>query len=212
MWPLCIHCQKASWRLLCANCLRIYQFKNCCPFCGHLDCLGCYQKQRDFGRLYVSFKYQAAIRDWLLSTKIKNRPENWRELRPEYFSSIDFKPFDGLVTVPSDPLSLQRRGFDNSMHFAKAVARLSGLRLESAFCRKPFLRPQKQLSAQERRYYLSQCLSLKASANFLKGGRFLLVDDVMSSGASVELCSELLRKAGAEVDVYVFARRIAGGS
>ena len=69
-----------------------------------------------------------------------------------------------------------------------------------------YTRPQMELSAEER-WKNVEGLFTSSNMNFLKGKKILLVDDVMTTGATVNECSRVLMEAGAkEVQVLVLAR------
>ena len=102
--------------------------------------------------------------------------------------------FDAVTFVPVSKAKLHSKGFDHAELLAKAVAQALNLKLVSP----PFKRKKKP--AQK---YLSMLLRSKnADGSFmLKGnsvsGNILLIDDVITTGSTLSVCSELLKKAGA---------------
>ena len=113
---------------------------------------------------------------------------------------------DAVVAVPSPWVRRIRRGFDPAAVFSGAVSRATGLERRDDLLRvAPGRRiPVKTLSARER--------PLEASRGFQEAGdagnlRVVLVDDVLTTGATASACAEALRRAGAvEVRVAVWAR------
>ena len=133
----------------------------------------------------------------------------WRNLRPVWPEAWSKPSF--LTYVPSEPGSTQKRGFYCSLALAQHLAASWQIPLlRGVFERKPFLRSQKQSCRDERYYYLEKCLQLSPKhLNLPKTA--LIVDDVMTTGASIELCCYLLQSAGVEeIMVYCVSRRLKG--
>jgi ComF family protein len=118
---------------------------------------------------------------------------------------LDIPDADGIIPVPLTKKGLIRRGFNQSLLLAHIIARRTGIALcmESLFKVKE-TPPQVGLSARERITNLRNAFDVRGN---LKDMSLLLVDDVITTGATVRECSRMLMKAGAkEVTVLALAR------
>ncbi len=114
---------------------------------------------------------------------------------------------DMLVPVPMDVKRLRWRGFNQSAMLARRLGRHVGrpvpLRLLQR-CR--ITPPQVGLGEQERRRNVAGAFAVR-DPGAVRGKGILLVDDVMTTGATVDECAKVLRRAGAtRVDVVLLAR------
>jgi len=119
--------------------------------------------------------------------------------------NFDLPVMDGLVPVPLSIKRLRERGFNQSLLIARVISRKIGTPLLiDTLCKKKDTLPQTGLSARERMLNLKNVFEVKGHIRDL---RLLLVDDVMTTGATVSECSKELMKAGAkEVTVLTLAR------
>jgi ComF family protein len=113
--------------------------------------------------------------------------------------------FDCLVPVPLHRQRLRARGYNQAVEIARPLARQLGLPLETGLLRRARRTPPQQgLSADQRSRNLRNAFTL---AGQLRGGRVLLVDDVMTTGATVRECCRTLRRGGArEIQTAVVGR------
>lgn len=117
---------------------------------------------------------------------------------------------DLIVPVPLHPRRLRWRGFNQSVLLARQVSRICGVPVD------PFLLsrnvetpPQTQLSEPERRRNVRGAFSVNPEPS-LENRSVLLLDDVYTSGATVNECSRCLKRAGAKaVYVLTLARAVA---
>jgi ComF family protein len=116
---------------------------------------------------------------------------------------------DGIVPVPLTLRKLRERGFNQSLLISRVISKGSGIPLLMDILFKTReTPPQTRLSAKERRGNLKGAFEGKVGA---KGLRLLLVDDVMTTGATVTECSRQLIKAGArEIIAITLARSVMG--
>jgi ComF family protein len=116
---------------------------------------------------------------------------------------------DGLVPVPLHPLRLWRRRFNQAGLLAQAVSRRAGVAVRPDWLvRTKATRPQVGLSRNERALNLQGSFRVPEEARpALAGRRLVLVDDVMTTGATANAASRVLIRAGAaSVDVLTFAQ------
>lgn len=120
-------------------------------------------------------------------------------------AGLELPRADVIVPVPMSPRALRERGFNQTLILARAVGRASGMRVAmDVLVKTRETRPQIGLSARERAENLRGAFT---STGQLNGQRFLLLDDVVTTGATVRECSRTLRKAGAsEITVIALAR------
>jgi len=116
---------------------------------------------------------------------------------------------DLLIAVPLHPRRLKERGFNQAFLLAKELSRRTGIPSLKTILRKdkPTL-PQVDLSGAEREKGLRGAF-LVVEKKELLGKSVLLVDDVYTTGATVNECSKVLVKGGArKVDVLTLAHAI----
>jgi ComF family protein len=116
---------------------------------------------------------------------------------------------DALAPIPLHPLRLWRRQFNQAAALAQSVSRISGAPCEPALLRRvKSTRAQVGLSRAQRADNVQGAFRVPPEAEpQVRNRRITLVDDVMTSGATVNAAARVLLRAGAaQVDVLVFAR------
>jgi ComF family protein len=123
------------------------------------------------------------------------------ELQPSGF----FEDIDLLVPVPLAPNRLRERGYNQSLQLALGVSRVTGLPVsEDVVCRTAFTRSQTQLIRQNRQENVEGVFKL-CQAEKLSGRHVLLIDDVITTGATITACArELLRAKNVRVSILAF--------
>jgi ComF family protein len=119
---------------------------------------------------------------------------------------------DALVPVPLHWRRLWARRFNQSAALAGAVAEIAGTHvLHGALQRVRATSQQVGLNKTERAENVQGAFKVAPERKAeIAGKRLVLVDDVLTSGATAEACTRALRRAGAgQVDVLVFARVVA---
>jgi ComF family protein len=114
---------------------------------------------------------------------------------------------DQVMPVPLHRRRLRQRGFNQALLLANGVADVFGLRLVyDNLHRVRNTRPQVELSGEERARNVRNAFRLDRPAE-VEGKRILLVDDVFTSGATMNECARVLKEEGAEnVIVFTLAR------
>ncbi len=115
-------------------------------------------------------------------------------------------PAEVIVPVPLHPSRLRRRGYNQAALLAWALSRRIGLPMEEdALCRVRDTASQMRLKAADRRRNVED--AFRCTTDRLSGRRVLLVDDVCTTGATLEACADALRRGGArEVWALTLAR------
>ena len=115
--------------------------------------------------------------------------------------------WDLIVPVPLHPVKLRERQFNQAERLARCLGRALGLPVNGGVVRRvQFTETQTRLSRSERAANVSGAFA-PAGGKELDGERVILVDDVMTTGATTSACARALRKAGAgDVCVWTVAR------
>jgi ComF family protein len=116
---------------------------------------------------------------------------------------------DALVPVPLHWTRLWQRRFNQSAMLARAIASAAGVPVaDHILARTRATAPQIGLARSERARNVQGAFAVPRAARIdVKGRKLVVIDDVLTSGATVEACANVLRRAGASrVDVLVLAR------
>lgn len=106
-------------------------------------------------------------------------------------------PGDVVVPVPLHPRRLRERGYNQSALLAREVARLDGLAYSEALVRTSYSLPQVKASGlAARRENVKGAFT--CARDSVKGRQVLLIDDVVTSGSTLDACALALKSQGAE--------------
>lgn len=223
MPPLCIACKAETSHALahCPDCWAALPANDGarCTICDHplpgqwqLEalCLACRHDPPAFTKARAPYLYDGAARQTVLALKAGREPY----ARPMAAAMLRaggelVTPGMLIVPVPLHRWRLFRRGFNQAGALAAAIARETGAALLPDTLRrvKP-TRPTRGMSRAQRRRNVQGAFHVPPAARTqLKGAHVLLVDDVMTSGATASACARMLRRSGAaSVTVLVYAR------
>lgn len=202
--PRCIVCSHlGTW--LCAECSSDlpYIAGTVCCRCGiplqqgHL-CARCERDPLSLERIHSVFLFQGPLRVAVHRLKYRNGRAvagPLGRLMAEWWEEQQI-PVDVIVPVPLHPRRLRERGYNQ----ATLLAQVLGRRMErpvraKAVERVRHTRSQMRLDAAERRSNVAgafQCLDDRIS-----GRKVLLIDDVCTTGATLDACAKALQEAGA---------------
>lgn len=201
---------------ICPDCLaRIpRRIKGFCPVCGEFYasrditglCPHCLQKPKLWGKIIFHSAYAGDMRELILGLKFGGRLHLAEALGSLLAAhpSLQDGGYDCLVPVPLHRKRLARRGFNQAQEIARSLSGHLHLPLRPGLLERIVdTRHQTGLNRRQR----VQNTRGAFSAAPLQGERILLLDDIMTTGATLQAASACLLKAGAgQVDVAVLAR------
>jgi ComF family protein len=158
---------------------------------------------------FLRFTKKGVSQSLLHQLKYKNKPEIGIELGRIYGSillSNNFqKNWDQITPVPLHPLKQKRRGYNQSEQFANGLSESLGIPVITSLERVLFTETQTKKSRIERIENVSQVFAINESKP-VNEKRILVVDDVMTTGATLVSCTNMLYENQAiTVDLAVIA-------
>lgn len=224
---LCIHCKalverKACFEFICQSCAQDFHWIHypCCqrcayPFFGRLagekDCPQCSRLNPAFDRGRALFFTQGVGKKLIHSLKYSKNAFVLKDLKTLFAlqaSALSFLDGSILVPVPLHPKRYRRRGFNQSFLIAKALAAMgSSVQVQNALVKTRNTLSQTELNRAERQKNVKNSFDLSPKIAITPHIRYVIVDDVFTTGATLNACSQVLKKAGAkQVDIFVLGR------
>jgi len=200
---LCDACERSLPRLdgCCSRCAAILEGGAPDALCGQ-----CQQRWPPYSSVHAPFRYAAPLDRLIQGAKYDGRLD-WLQLlgrRLAQHVAPRREHVDAAVAVPLHRARLRERGYNQSVELLRVLTAELGLAACAPLARVRATPPQAQLSSAERWRNVRGAF---ASNTRLEGLRLALVDDVMTSGATVEAAARCLLDAGAaSVEVWVVAR------
>lgn len=136
----------------------------------------------------------------LYELKYKNHPEIGeffgRMIAEEWNDTGFFEGIDLIVPVPLAKERQRQRGYNQSLHIARGIGSVTRLPIvTNAVSREQFVESQTQKDRWQRNENVEGCFRLN-DGSALKGRHVLLVDDVVTTGATICSCGREMLKAG----------------
>lgn len=200
---------------LCAPCREDLPWHNApsCPVCALPTPLGetcgaCLKHPPAFSRTLAVFDYAFPLDALLHAFKYGGQLAVLDVLAsPLAHRASEIPPPDLLLAMPLHPARLRQRGFNQSHELAKTLSRQLSLPLALDACQRiKDTTPQAELPWKERAKNIRGAFACHGNVS---GKRIALVDDVMTTGASLGELARTLRRAGAaDVEAWVVARTL----
>lgn len=174
-------------------------------------CAACLAQPRAFDRARAACLYDDASRDLILKFKHADRTDLAR-LFSRWIGRAAAELLaeaDAVAPVPLHPARLLSRRYNQSAEIARPLARSHRLAyLPDALVRARRTETQGGKSGSGRRRNVAGAFAVpKSRRRMVEGRRIVLIDDVLTTGATAEACAKALLAAGARaVDVAVVAR------
>jgi ComF family protein len=112
-------------------------------------------------------------------------------------AASDYSSIDAIVPAPHQWARRWIRGFNQADLLAREVSRRTGIPLDRRLLRTRSTPPQAGLSAAERRRNVQGAFAAADGKTAIRGKNLIVVDDVMTTGATLEACARVLKRAGA---------------
>ena len=211
----CEACGRALSRgeeVLCFDCL--YELPRT-HFCKEADnpIMQLFEGRIRLERATALFYFQkgSRFRKLLHSLKYNHKPEIGvllgKELGAEMLSSGNFTDIDYIIPVPLHPNRQKKRGYNQSERIADGISEITKIPvLVDVLIRNTDTKTQTKMNKEERWQNVSGKF-IVTDAEVLKGKHVLLVDDVVTTGATTEACgTTLLSVEGVKLSIAVLAR------
>ena len=207
---LCTDCRESASRIeapFCATCSQ--------PFDGEIDgpfsCANCQDRSFAFECAVSAYRSRGVVRELIHRFKYDKQFHLRRPLSSLLLKAMDderirSRPADALVPVPLHPRRRRDRGFNQAEALCRLLSREVSLPVWTALRRVRFTETQTHFAREERKRNLHDAFAMRARWP-VAGRHLLLVDDVFTTGSTVNECALVLRRAGAaSVRVLTVAR------
>jgi predicted amidophosphoribosyltransferase len=217
--PLCVACREPelSGATVCPSCAEgMRAIAGCCrrcgaPFPGDVDgCTECRGRRLVFERAWAPFAYTGPARAVVLGLKGRDLTAGTRFMAAAIGGRAPSGLLEGvLVPAPAHPERMRRHGENHARVLAAALGRVTGLPVRELLARCAGGVRQVGLERHARRLNPRGTIELRRGPPLR--GPVVLVDDVYTTGSTLNECARALKAAGAgPVRAVCFARTIRG--
>lgn len=158
--------------------------------------------------------YNGALRKAMIAFKFHNKPKQADFFAQRMVAQLKQSTFltraDGVTSVPLSHERLRQRGYNQSELIAREIAVQTGLTYSTLLEKNVENREQHRLHKKDRQENVRGVYRL-LPGNPVKGKRILLVDDILTTGATLRECAFVLYNAGAEEVLCAAACRVPSG-
>lgn len=189
---------------ICGGCIvKLTCIQNPCQGCGKemiaegRYCIKCKNRRKSFDSAFACFSYNGEIKKLIHRFKYGNKRFLAKYLSVflvDRFSETDFDP-QVVTWVSMHPSKLRKRGYDQAELLARETALRLGLPCEKLVDCVKLHKNFARLSAEERRDIAYSAFECRGD---MKGTRILVIDDVLTTGSTMDAVAHALKAAGAK--------------
>ncbi len=202
--PVCGICLKTSKKYICEECMELIKFKS-------LNKIDTYNNKNFKEHLYI-LKYEGIIRQRMLDYKFKEKSylhRSFSEMILDSKENIEFiKKYDVLIPIPIHKDRMRTRGYNQSELIAKDLAyEIKNIKLENrVLIKTKNIIAQSSLNKKQRENNIKDVYQIK-SVEKVMNKKILLLDDIYTTGSTVNECAKILKEAGCkEVGIITIAK------
>ncbi len=203
----CIFCDKdiAKGSFICNECKNqdfINDNNTRCKICdkpiieNNIICDHCKTSKYHFSKLTSPFIYKGRVKNAIL--KFKSDGAKYLALPFAKFIvdrlNNEKLDFEIIIPVPSHPKSIKERGYNPARLLADEISKLTNKPVCDVLKKVTITKNQKYLNYKERQENLSNSIVLN-DKSIIKNKNILIVDDIITTGATIETCAKLLKGA-----------------
>ena len=166
---------------------------------------------KHFENHYYIFKYDNLIRKLIIDYKFNEKPYLYRSFleflnnyQKEY---IQFKIYDIIIPVPISKKRKKERGYNQSLLIARKISSKEKIKLvDKVISKVKNNNTQSKLNKEERAENVKNVYKITKDKEIINKN-ILLIDDIYTTGATLNECSRMLKQAGAKkIDVLTIAK------
>ena len=201
---------------LCCDCLADLPWNHhACPRCGAglaksvaTACGECQRHPPQFDSAHIPYRYAPPLIPFITGLKFHGRLAEARLLAELFLASLptDTLPLpECLIPVPLHTKRLRERGYNQALELARLLSQRLQLPIENQIVQRCLhTLPQSELSGDTRRRNMRRAFQLKSPVLYR---HVALIDDVVTTGSTVNELAQVLRRAGVEIiQVWAIAR------
>lgn len=207
---VCIGCGKELFLendryALCPDCAKqLYKIDTSCPRCGKANRYGelcniCSSTKLFFEKNYACLVYDGMIKDIVHAYKFNNRSYLYRYLSSFMIDKIAQEniEFDLITAVPINKNRFRERGYNQSELLAKEISKRIDVPFSNGIFKKENKEAQVGKNWAERKENVKNTFFIK-DKDIFAGKTVLVVDDIITTGSTMNSIAETLMKAGAK--------------
>lgn len=202
---------------LCSACFQALPWHNApqCLQCGlpsnHPICGHCLHEPPDFDATLAALRYEfpldAVMQHYKYGSALQTAHLFTHIMMTQLAKQQNAHAINLIIPMPLHPQRLKERGFNQSLEIARLLSKQLGIPLDyHSAIRSKYTPPQASLALKERAKNIKGAFAVHAD---LSNQRIAIVDDVMTTGASLNELAKVIKKAGATyVECWVVARTL----
>lgn len=202
----CVLCHEESDDELCNICKGSIQFNigRVCKYCGRMllteydVCKNCMLLDRYFDRGTSVVTYDDYVKRLFFKLKYHNKryiAHTMAKYILHKIISLELdQDFDGIIPIPLHKNRLLKRGYNQSDLISKFLGDMTGLEVIQPIMRIKDTLALNKLSREERLDVLCDAFQVTGKLS----GSYILVDDIFTTGSTVNVCSKLLKERGVD--------------
>lgn len=205
---ICSYCQKSIKRIsppVCSKCSKPIDYSSSVKLCQE-----CCDSNRHFEVSKSPYVYEGLIKNAIYNYKYYNKPYFYKlfgNCLINYMKDNNYTDFNFILSVPLHPSKMRTRGYNQAELVAMHISKNLSIPYIDALKRTKKTLKQSEQSKEERKINLKGAFVIKNSPRKIINSSVLLVDDIYTTGSTVEECSKVLLNYGvSKVSIITIAR------